>query len=66
MVRFEKGKIVVEIPATSPVDDWDMIMKDLMALLQYEREDSGITHYYVLYMMTHMMPEWEQARKMYE
>lgn len=64
MVHFEKDKIVIEIPATFPAEDWGEIMKDMLSLLQCEREDSGQTHYHVLYLMTNMMPEWEQAKRM--
>lgn len=67
MVRFEKDKYIIEIPAPSgPVEEWQNLHGELTDLLGSLRGDAmppdGI--YWVSTLLREMMPDWETARSM--
>ena len=69
MVRFEDGKyiIVVEVGSGSPIEDWQNTIDELLEVLSYLNTDmiSGRNFYHVLGLIRDMMPDWDDAKRMY-
>lgn len=64
MVRFDKGRFVVEIPTGSdPTEAWLETMSELIDLIGSHDPQSADV-YYTCQMVKHMLPDWQDAKKM--
>lgn len=66
MVEFGKDEVVIRLNSTSPVEDWQDLMNDLLDLMY--NEDASLrgerVHIPVIGLMKELMPSYDAALKM--
>lgn len=69
MVRFEKDKFIVEVPAAGgAIESWLNTLNDLIHVLSSLDPDlsAGTNHFDTMWLLQNMLPEYEDAKKMIE
>lgn len=68
MVRFEKGKIVIEVESVSPAEDWVGLMRSLLRIVSITDKESLNSKddplYDVCWLLESMVPGSDDAGKM--
>ncbi len=66
MVTFTKDSIVIEVKTgITPVDHYLETANDIINVLQGQDEDMLQKNYYLLELLRQMLPDYEQAKAMY-
>ena len=55
MVRFEKDKLVIELPTSTPVEKWFNIQKGLIECIQHQPKEFDIDNFYVCDLLNEML-----------
>lgn len=65
MVKFEKDKFVIEVPTTSPAEDW-LELHDALCLVirSLNHETIPENFWAVVNLLQDMMPDWQTAKKL--
>lgn len=68
MVRFEKGKIVIEVESVSPAEDWAGLMRSLLHIVSITDKEllncKDDPLYDVCWLLGSMVPDCNVAEKM--
>lgn len=63
MVKFEKDKFVIEVPTTSPAEDWLGLHQVLCSVIgRLEQETIPEDLWYITNFLRDMMPDWKTAK----
>lgn len=67
MVKFLEDKFVIEVPSTSPAEDWILLQDALCDVLRNLESDSMPRNFFEIpNLLQAMMPDWKTAKKMEE
>lgn len=67
-VEFKDDRFTITIPTgTNPIEDWLELHNELLTILSMWDSQSNIMEnpWRVLWLLEHMMPEWDVALKMH-